>query len=144
MEITTTKYKTYNNLESNDKNIDLVREMAEVANEVQELQARLEYLRSLLDSNNNLNKYLWKTAGGKVLAIADITDDHLQNIAKYYARRGTNLSTQIIVELKKRGLAIPATVAKVTVVPEEDEEDEDEEDGSYLYDDIVLKEESQY
>ena len=60
MEITTTKYKTYSNLESNDKNIDLVREMAEVANEVQELQARLAYLKSLLDSNNNLNKYLWK------------------------------------------------------------------------------------
>ena len=132
MEITTTKYKTYSNLESNDKNIDLVREMAEVANEVQELQARLAYLKSLLDSNNNLNKYLWKTTKGKILAIADITDDHLQNIVKYNVKRGTTLSTQITIELKKRGLAIPATVAKAIVVPDEDEDNDD----SYYYDDI--------
>lgn len=65
-----------------------VTELAEVVNELHQLEMRIEHLNSLIKENKGLKKFLWTTAYGKTLTIFEMTDDHLKNAIIHLTKRG--------------------------------------------------------
>lgn len=84
--------------------------LAEACNEAIELEARLKYLKRLVEDNHELQPFLWKTADSKVIALNDIEDDHLKNIVGHITRNNGNLTEQIRAEAESRGIDVDQIV----------------------------------
>lgn len=94
--------KTYEKLTKlPDIDLEKAREYAEMMEEKKVLEKRLEYLEELEEEHDEFREHLWETAGGKVLVIHDIPDDHLRNIVKHCASRGS-IPRRIGDEYRKR------------------------------------------
>lgn len=81
--------------------------LAEAMTELMEIEARKQYLVSLLDTNKGLKRFLWQSQDGKVIAFHKIDDDYLVNILNYLYDNGRDISKPLIAEARKRKIAIP-------------------------------------
>lgn len=80
------KYKLLK--KEDDENIELIREYALARTEKTKLYKRIDDLEEVLADHSTLSKYVWTTDPGECIPIADIKDDHLENIVKHLAERG--------------------------------------------------------
>lgn len=104
--------------------------LAELANETTKLQARLEYLQTIAKENAGLEKFLWKTGEGEVIALHDIKDEHLKNIIGHVTGSARELSPQLVAEARSRGInpdeykkPVRAVIGRGIILDDEDEED---------------------
>ena len=106
--------------------------LAELANETTKLQARLTYLQTIAKENAGLEKFLWKTGEGEVIALHDLKDEHLKNIIGHVTSSARELSPQLVAEARSRGInpdefkkPVRAIVGHISTI------DDDEEDPWY-------------
>lgn len=94
--------KRYELLEKNNVDHAVLKQLADVNNELIELDARKSYLTTLLKQYHGYEKYLWRTKEGKVIAIPLLTDDHLKNIVIFLKQSDRDVPFQLELEYTKR------------------------------------------
>ena len=85
-------------------------QLADALNEITALELRADQLRQIVNENNDLHQFVWRTADGISMAIHTIDNAHLQNIMLHNLRNGRGISRAIRGEAIKRGLTIPVSV----------------------------------
>lgn len=100
-----TKYQKLLKVEKYDH--DIVDELVEALNEITLLEAQVAQLKTLIEDNQELHKFVWKTSEGETLALHNIEDDHLIKIMKHLLKTGRAVSRSIRSEAMSRGLEIP-------------------------------------
>lgn len=108
-----TEYKKLD--KNNNYDVEASQELAAAINEALELESRLKYVKSVVNDNKPLHRFIWTTAEGKAIAFRDIEQDHFVNILSHIANRGDNPSDAIIAEATRRGVPIPEKVPQRTV-----------------------------
>ena len=71
-----------------EEDLDKIREYAEAQMELRILESRRDFLNDIIVDNSELSRSVWTTLEGKAIAIHDLDDDHLKNIATYLNTRG--------------------------------------------------------
>lgn len=99
--------------------------LAEAANEADQLQKRLKYLQDVAAENKDLQKFLWKTAEGEVIAIHKLEDSHLKNIIGHITSNAGTVSPQLLAEARSRGINPDEYVKPVRAVIAHSIEDDD-------------------
>lgn len=89
---------------------EAVEQLAEALNEITELERRATQLRQIVEENEELHQFVWRTAGNETFPIHNIDDDHLSNIMLHLLRRGSPIPRAIRGEAISRDLVIPANV----------------------------------
>ncbi len=106
------KYAKLNKVENYDK--EAAEQLADALNEIVELENRVASLKDLVQENQDLHQYVWRTAENKTIAIHKIEDDHLKNILQHLFNNRRPISKIIKAEARKRGLTIPTEFAPIT------------------------------
>jgi len=105
--------KQYTKLDAiENEDIEKVREMAELMNELFIIETRRKYLLGIMEENDDLRESVWTTQEGVSKAVTDLDDDHLKNIVIYLNTRG-RMNNRIRKEYQKRfGMApeLPAPI----------------------------------
>ena len=105
--------KQYTKLDAiENEDIEKVREMAELMNELFTIETRRRYLLGIMEENDDLRSSIWTTKDGVSKAISDLDDDHLKNIVPYLNDRGQS-NTRIRKEYQKRFGIAPALPAPI-------------------------------
>ncbi len=99
--------KTYSKLEETfEYDHEQASELAEALTELVEVERRAQYLRDVVKRHNKLKKFMWGSEDGRITAIHDLEDSHLQNILTYLPKHDREASPQIKAEARKRGFSI--------------------------------------
>lgn len=93
-----------------DYDHDAAEELAEALNEITTLEQRIGMLKGLVNENEDLHQFVWRTAEGRVIALHKLEDDHLVNIMLHLLRRGEAINKGIRSEAVSRGLTVPQVV----------------------------------
>lgn len=105
------EFKKYSKLLGKvDYDKEAAEQLAEALNEISSLEQRITQLKQVVNENEELHAFVWRTADNKTIAIHDIEDDHLSNIMMHLLRTGRPISRAIRGEAMSRDLTIPATV----------------------------------
>ena len=99
------KYTRLDAIESED--IEKVREFCALKNELYLIETRRNYLREIMNDNDELREAVWTTQEGVAKPISDLDDDHLKNIVTHLANRGGS-NARIRKEYTKRFGEAPA------------------------------------
>lgn len=75
--------------------------------EMAKLQERVARLKSLIEDNDDMAPFVWRTSNNDFIALHKIADDHMENIVKHIVGRGDEISEPIRREAERRGIAIP-------------------------------------
>lgn len=89
-------------MEVEDFDHDKARQLAQLIEEEEALNKRLDFLWSIKKSHSKLNKYLWRTFDGRVMLIHDMDDNHLKNAIIYLMKKGRKISPVLRAEYNKR------------------------------------------
>lgn len=101
-------YKQYPKLTAAPQyDTDAAEELAEVMNELREIEKRVVTLRDIVEENHELQQYLWTTADGKTAAVHNLEDDHLKNILQWQVNHNRPINKALKGEARKRGFDIP-------------------------------------
>lgn len=87
-----------------------VEQLAEALNEITQLETRAAQLKQIVNENEELHQFVWRTQEGVTIPIHKIEDDHLNNIMLYLLHNGRAIPRAIRGEAVSRGLVIPAIV----------------------------------
>lgn len=99
--------KTYSKLEEKfEYDHEQASELAEALTELVEVERRAEYLRSIVKRHGKLKKFMWGSEDGRITAIHDLADSHLQNILTYLPNHDREVSPQLKAEARSRGFQI--------------------------------------
>lgn len=99
--------KVYSKLEEKfEYDKEQATELAEATTELVEVERRAQYLRDIIKRHGKLKKFLWGSEDGRVTAIHDLADDHLQNILTYLPRHDREVSPQLKAEARSRGMQV--------------------------------------
>ena len=93
-----------------DYDHEAAEELAEALNEIDNLERRVTELKQLVQENEELHQFVWRTAPGKVIALHNIDDEHLSNIMLHLLRNNRAINRAIRGEAMKRSLVIPRVV----------------------------------
>jgi hypothetical protein len=85
-------------------------QLAEALNEITEIERHAGQLRQIVEENEELHQFVWRTADGESVPLHKIDDDHLNNIMLHLLRNGRAIPRAIRGEAISRELVIPATV----------------------------------
>lgn len=108
------KAKEYDKLRREyDYDETAVEQYAEALMELSILEARIHELQGLLNDNEELSQFVWRTKEGQVLAHHKIESDHLQNIADHLASRGVEPSDALKAHMRKRGIPTVSFIGRV-------------------------------
>ena len=105
-------YKKLNKFEDYDK--EAAEELAEALNEVNELDVRIGNLRELVNENQELHPFVWRTAENKAIAIHKIEDDHFKNILQHIVNGSRTISKALRGEARKRDVALPTSYQSIS------------------------------
>lgn len=92
-----------------DYDHEAAEQLADALNEIADLELRVNQLKQLVDENEELHQFVWRSADG-VVALHNIGDDHLGNIMMLLLRDGRAIPRAIRGEAMHRGIVIPAKV----------------------------------
>lgn len=99
--------KSYNKLEEKfEYDKEMATELAEAMTELVEVERRAAYLREVVKRHGKLKKFMWGSEDGRITAIHDLEDSHLQNILTYLPRHDREIPPQIKAEARSRGLQV--------------------------------------
>jgi hypothetical protein len=93
-----------------DYDHEAAEQLADALNEIADLERRAGQLRQIVEENEELHQFVWRTAGGESVALHKIDDDHMNNIMLHLLRTGRPIPRAIRGEAISRDLVIPATV----------------------------------
>lgn len=93
-----------------DYDHEAAEQLAEALNEITEIERHAAQLRQIVEENEELHQFVWRTASGESVALHKIDDDHLSNIMLHLLRGGRPIPRAIRGEAISRELVIPATV----------------------------------
>lgn len=93
-----------------DYDHEAAEQLAAALNEVSDLELRLNQLKTLINENEELHQFVWRTANNEVIAIHKIEDDHLANIMLHLLRTQRAIPRAVRGEAMNRNLVIPARV----------------------------------
>lgn len=93
-----------------DYDHEAAEQLAEALNEVTQLEARAAQLKQIVNENEELHQFVWRTQEGVTIPIHKIEDDHLSNIMLHLLRTNRAIPRAIRGEAIGRGLVIPASV----------------------------------
>lgn len=85
-------------------------QLADALNEIASLERQAQQLRQIVEENEELHQFVWRTADGETIALHKIEDDHLSNIMLHLLRGGRAIPRGIRGEAISRELVIPASV----------------------------------
>jgi hypothetical protein len=85
-------------------------QLAEALNEITDLERRAGQLKQIVEENEELHQFVWRTAGGESVALHKLDDDHLNNIMLHLLRTSRPIPRAIRGEAISRDLVIPAVV----------------------------------
>lgn len=109
-------HKTYDLLEEKfEYDEKAATQLAEAMTELLEAQRRVQYLEDIVRKNKKLQKFVWGTAEGKIIALHDLETSHIVNILDYLPRQGREPSKQMLAEARKRGLAVNGSNGLVSI-----------------------------
>lgn len=94
-----------------DYDHEAAEQLAAALNEITELELRATQLKQIVAENDELHQFVWRTAGGIVMAVHDIEDSHLENIMLHLLRANRAIPRAI------RGLAISRNLVIPNKVP---------------------------
>lgn len=98
----------YDKLEKTiDYDHEAAEQLAEALNEITALDSKVAELKALVEENEELHQYVWRTAENKVIALHDIEHDHFVNILSHQARNGRTISKALRDEARRRGVPLP-------------------------------------
>lgn len=91
---------------------DTIEDMTEMLNEIAKYKKLISEYRDILYRLSEYEKYIWKTADNKFIALHKIDDNHLVNIVKMLKTNGSDFERMDIfeLELERRGLEISEIV----------------------------------
>lgn len=92
-----------------DYDHEAAEQLADALNEIASLELRVNQLKQLVEENEELHQFVWRSADG-VVALHNIGDDHLGNIMLHLLRARRAIPRAIRGEAMHRGIVIPATV----------------------------------
>lgn len=99
--------KTYSKLEEKfEYDHEQATELAEAMTELVETERRAQYLRDVVKRHGKLKKFMWGSEDGRITAMHDLEDSHLQNILTYLPKHDREASAQIKAEARSRGMDI--------------------------------------
>lgn len=99
--------KTYSKLEEKfEYDHEQASELAEALTELVEVERRAQYLRDVVKRHSKLKKFMWGSEDGRITAIHDLADDHLQNILTFLPKHDREVSPQLKAEARSRGFQI--------------------------------------
>lgn len=93
-----------------DYDHEAVEQLAEALNEITDLERRAGQLKQIVEENEELHQFVWRTASGETVALHKLEDDHLSNVMLHLLRSGRPIPRAIRGEAIARDLVIPATV----------------------------------
>lgn len=93
-----------------DYDHEAAEQLAEALNEIESLGRRMTQLRQVVNENEELHQFVWRTGNNETIAIHKLDDDHLNNIMMHLLRTSRSIPRAIRGEAMKRNLTIPATV----------------------------------
>jgi hypothetical protein len=93
-----------------DYDHEAAEQLAEALNEIAELERHTAQLQQIVNENEELHQFVWRTGNGEAMALHKIEDDHLSNIMLHLLRTGRPIPRAIRGEAISRELVIPATV----------------------------------
>jgi hypothetical protein len=99
------EYKKLNKVEDYDR--EATEELAEALNEIVELERRTDQLRELVNENEALHPFVWRTAENVSIAVHKLEDDHLRNILQHLVNHSRPISKAIRSEARSRFIDIP-------------------------------------
>jgi hypothetical protein len=85
-------------------------QLAEALNEITDLERRAGQLKQIVEENEELHQFVWRTSSGESVALHKLDDDHMNNIMLHLLRTGRPIPRAIRGEAISRDLVIPATV----------------------------------
>lgn len=93
-----------------DYDHEAAEQLAEALNEITDLERRAGQLKQIVEENEELHQFVWRTADGVSVPLHKIDDDHMSNIMLHLLRSGRPIPRAIRGEAISRDLVIPATV----------------------------------
>lgn len=99
------EYKKLNKVANYDR--EAAEELAEALNELTAIEARVSYLKELVNENSELHNFIWRTGANNNIALHKIEDSHLENIMTHLLATGRPISREIRAEAMSRNLTIP-------------------------------------
>jgi hypothetical protein len=111
----------YDLLKSPKKEADLVRQYADLLNEIRVTSSHLKQLEALAGKHaNELNSEVWQTADGRILPITDMENDHLANAMAHLVRTGRSIPERMVEEAHERKITLPAN-SSVDYIDQDDD-----------------------
>lgn len=93
-----------------DYDHEAAEQLADALNEITEIERHAAQLRQIVEENEELHQFVWRTASGESVALHKIDDDHMNNIMLHLLRNGRAIPRAIRGEAISRELVIPAVV----------------------------------
>lgn len=93
-----------------DYDHEAAEQLADALNEIVELEQRAAQLRQIVNENEELHQFVWRTADNKTIALHNLDNDHLENIMLHLLRSNRAIPRGIRGEAISRNLVIPASV----------------------------------
>lgn len=94
-----------------DYDHEAAEQLADALNEIDGLKLRQAQLEQMVNENNELHQFVWRSSGKGVIALHNIDDDHLGNIMLHLIRGGRAIPRAVRGEAVQRGMVIPARVS---------------------------------
>lgn len=99
------EYTKLNKVENYDK--DAVEELAEALNEIHQLKTRVNMLENLVNENDELHLFVWRTAEGEFIPVHKLENSHLTNIMQHLIDTRRPINKALRGEANKRKMPIP-------------------------------------